>query len=123
MNNTLKFDFVTVWNPETKQTEVNIFTGNNSEPLMVIPLREIVLNGIVDDLKYQNANFQKLHPWMHPTDLAENRLVSKELRNLAYEYDSLVDHYTTESEFATEEEMLQEITRQSEEMGLYDDHG
>ena len=117
---TVKFDFVTIWNPETKRTEVNIFTGNTGEPMLVIPLRDIVTAGLAEDLDYQASEFSQHKPWMHVNDIAQNRLVSKELRQLAYEYDTLVDNYTSDSGFETEEEMLQELVRESEEMGLYD---
>jgi hypothetical protein len=117
----LNLDFITVWNPETSRTEVNIFAGNNSEPILVIPLRDIVTAGIAQDLDYQASEFSQHKPWMHETDIAENRLVSKELRQLSFEYDVLVDNYTSDSGFETEEEMLQELVRESEEMGLYED--
>ena len=116
----LNLDFVTIWNTETKRTEVNIFSGNNSEPILVVPLRDIVTAGIAEDLDYQASVFSRHKPWMHVNDVAENRLVSKELRQLAYEYDTLVDNYTSDSGFETEEDMLQELVRESEEMGLYD---
>ena len=117
----LNLDFVTVWNPETKRTEVNIFAGeNNSEPVLVIPLRDIVTAGIAEDLDYQTSTFSEHKPWMHVNDVAENRLVSKELRNLAYEYDTLVNNYTSDTGYSTEEDMLEEITREAEEAMLYD---
>jgi hypothetical protein len=90
MNSILvQLDLVPYYNREQEEAKLALFAHSQDVRLAEFSLKSVLIDMIRDQFKTSPDK------WMHPADMETERLFARELRDIADEYDQILNQFDT----------------------------